>query len=402
MGSKPKPGLAGVVALAKFTTTPVRVIVQLTTVWEAWHQPKSRAPYQDILQKVTDQDYGRITVLYISRNTRTPEAPGNEPQLRRRQRDCALAAWERAKTFQDHWQTEWQATLDEDHCLIYKHAVQRLSKIFDDPDGALHPPKSTQAPRQTDQRFQKRIGQTMHQPHRSGYQCMACGTRMHQGLTKNTLETRLQEECPQILIEDACQPSKAPTALPAKKPTRAQVIKDLLHQQTQEPPAHTERQYAETTGYLKCLKCGINIHKRINEPAFQQFITSQCIDQVFTDTHPGHTSHKLWQKGDRVRCTQCGTQWNLDGERRVISTQALLKPCKGAGMKASPPLSDYFKKSTEGGTTPANDSQANSQSTASEPQLDTRPTPRRLRFPTQLDSRDATSEDEGTMAVDYF
>ena len=74
--------IAGSVALARRTTTPVKVIVQLATVWEAWRQPKSRGPFQDILEDITSQDLERVTVLYISRNTRTPDAPGNEPQLR--------------------------------------------------------------------------------------------------------------------------------------------------------------------------------------------------------------------------------------------------------------------------------------------------------------------------------
>ena len=228
--TKTRALLAGVVALAKFTTTPVRVIVQLTTVWEAWHQPKCRAPYQDLLEEVTDQDYTRVTVLYISKNTRTPDAPGNEPQLRRRERDCALAAWERARSFQDRKQTEWQATLDEDHCLIYKNSVQRLSKIFEDPEHYIHQKAPRHQGKQTKdykrdlvKRCTKPWVEPHHrwQPHRSGYQRTACGTRMHQGLTKSTLETRLQEECPQVLIEDACQASTNPTELPFKKPTRA-------------------------------------------------------------------------------------------------------------------------------------------------------------------------------------
>ena len=33
--------LAGLVALAKHTEDQVKVIVQLATVWEAWHQTKS-------------------------------------------------------------------------------------------------------------------------------------------------------------------------------------------------------------------------------------------------------------------------------------------------------------------------------------------------------------------------
>ena len=59
-------------------------------------QESASTPIPNLLDNVTEQDRKRITVLYISRNTRISEAPGNEPQLRRRQRDAALTAWERA------------------------------------------------------------------------------------------------------------------------------------------------------------------------------------------------------------------------------------------------------------------------------------------------------------------
>ena len=119
------------------TNTQAKVIVHLPTVWEAWHQPRSRAAFQDLLEDISEQDFRRI-VLYISRATRTPDAPGNGPQLWRRQRDSALTAWERAKQFQDHKQTEWQEVLDSDHKVIYTHAVQRLAKIYDDPQHFIH------------------------------------------------------------------------------------------------------------------------------------------------------------------------------------------------------------------------------------------------------------------------
>ena len=89
-----------------------------------WTNPNQRAPYQDILEHVTDQDYQRVTVLYVCRSARTPEAPGNEPQLRRRQRDAALAARERANNLHDKKLTEWQQVLDEDHMTIYRHAAR--------------------------------------------------------------------------------------------------------------------------------------------------------------------------------------------------------------------------------------------------------------------------------------
>ena len=62
--------LAGLVALARHTTTPVSVIVQLTAVWEVWTQPRHRPPFQDLLEQVTAQDFTRVTVVYVCRNTR--------------------------------------------------------------------------------------------------------------------------------------------------------------------------------------------------------------------------------------------------------------------------------------------------------------------------------------------
>ena len=64
--------LSGLVALSRHTADSVRVIVQLASVWEAWHHAKHRLPYMDILAEVPPQDFQRVTVLYISKNTRTP------------------------------------------------------------------------------------------------------------------------------------------------------------------------------------------------------------------------------------------------------------------------------------------------------------------------------------------
>ena len=391
--TKARALLAGVVALAKHTSTPAKVIVQIATVW---HQPRSRAAFQDILEDITDQDYNRITVLYIPRQTRTPDAPGNEPQLRKRQRDSALAAWERSKQFQNPKQEEWQNILDSDHKQIYTHAVQRLAKIYDDPHHYIHQKAPKHQGKRTKHYKRDLVKQCAEswadnhhrwEPHRSGYQCTACGARMHQGLTKDILETRLQEDCPQVKIEDVySQPAKDATL--TKKPTRAQVIKDLLQRQQQHPLAPEEHQYAETTGYLKCLKCGVNTHKRVNEEAFQTFLASPCVDRAFPTPPQGHPSHTLWQKGERVRCTQCGAQWNLHSEQRVIANQLLSKVCKGAGTKGSPPLSEFFKKKdTSNSSSPPLDIPAQAATAA-------QPTPRRLSFQTALDAQEQHALDD--------
>ena len=143
----------GLVALAKHTCIAVKVIVQVAAVWEAWTEPRHRAQHQDLYQGLTDEDFHRITVLYISRNTRTPDTPGNEPHLRRRQRDAALAAWERATQFQNKKAAEWQTTLDQDHETIYRHAAARLAVVSG--QGALPAPKTKQTPRAAHKTAQK-------------------------------------------------------------------------------------------------------------------------------------------------------------------------------------------------------------------------------------------------------
>ena len=393
--------LTGLVALANHTADQVKVIVQLASVWEAWHHAKHRTPYMDILAEVPPQDFQRVTVLYISKNTRTPDAPANEPQLRRRQREAALAAWERAKTLFDSKQEEWQDTLDQDHKLIYEHAVNRLSKIFGDAQHYVHQKAPRHQGKQTKQ-YKKELVNRCRQPwdpthhhweqhQRSGFQCRRCGLRMHQGLTTEVLEARLTEDCPQHVFDVIDTP--ADTAAPlTKKLTRAQQVKSLLDKQQEQPvPGH--HQLAETTGYLKCLVCGINIHKRVNEDAFNNFIQSTCVNQAFTAAHQGHPSHALWQIGEKVKCTQCGTHWNLDSHLRIIATQAFHKACKGAGGKSTPPISTFFNKK-----------QANSSSHSSEPSQPadaaaTRPTPRRLHFPTALEDVEQEALTHGMSAL---
>ena len=105
-----------------------------------------------------------------------------------------------------------------------------------------------------------------------------------------------------------------------------------------------------------------------------------------------------------MRCTQCGCQWNLDGEQRIITNQVLTKVCKGAGTKGSPPLSEFFKKKTD--TNSPQDPETRPQTVRHEaPDTpDTRPQPRRLHFSTQLDAvEDHDEDDDGSpMAVDFF
>ena len=418
--NKARALMEGLVALAKHTTTAVRVIVQLVSVWEAWTQPRHRGPFQDQLEHLTEQDYQRVTVLYVSRNTRSPEAPGSV----RRQRDAALAAWERAKQYQNHKSIEWQRVLDEDHQLIYTHAISRLAKIYSDKEHYIHQKPRRHQGKQTKQYKKQLIAKCSkpwtapsHRwaPHRSGHQCGACGVRVHQALTVQVIEERLNEECPQLSIEDQLPAPELPHQPMPKKMTRTQVI-----QQQEEKPPPQQHELEETAGYLRCVRCGTNVHKRSNEQVFQAFVQGQCHDQPYTADHAGHTSHALWQKGSKVTCTQCGITLHLDRQQRLILTAAVKKPCKGSGSNSSTPLTEIFRKQLEQASqhsspaSPSDTSQVAQQEAQAKPEtvkqskLDHRQAtqsgaeakPRRLHFPTDMDLQEQGSEaDNAALAM---
>ena len=64
---------------------------------------------------------------------------------------------------------------------------------------------------------------------------------------------------------------------------------------------------------------------------------------------------------------------------------------KGAGPKGSPPLSEFFKKKNDANSQSEGEHKQPRQTTEHEPAASTRPTPRRLHFPTALDDRDGES-----------
>ena len=111
--------------------------------------------------------------------------------------------------------------------------------------------------------------------------------------------------------------------------------------QQQHPQAADEHCFQETTGYLKCTKCSLSIHKRTNEASFQAFLRSRCVDEHYGKPHGGHATHALWQKGKGIKCVNCGIQSHLDAEERLILTKALTKECQ-SNTQRSPTLLQLF------------------------------------------------------------
>ena len=84
----------------------------------------------------------------------------------------------------------------------------------------------------------------------------------------------------------------------------------------------------------------------------------------------------------------------MDGQQRIIATQAFHKVCKGAGGKHTPPISTFFQKKQD------KSSSHSSGPSLPEDQAPTRPTPRRLNFPTTLDEveQEALTQDMSALA----
>ena len=80
-GSKARALFQGLLTLAQHVLTPVNVVVQLGSVWEAWKNPKKRHGFEDLTQGIEEHVYHHITPLYIHKNTRTPEAPRERAAL---------------------------------------------------------------------------------------------------------------------------------------------------------------------------------------------------------------------------------------------------------------------------------------------------------------------------------
>ena len=228
----------GLLTLAQFALTPVNVIVQLGSVWEAWTNPKKRKGFLDLIHGFPNELFSRITPLHIHRNQRTPDAPGSEPHLRQRQRDAALAAYERANTIYDPQAEAWQRTLDQDHFHVYQHAA-RLEKIFKDPQHYIHekPVRRAGHKKRLIQQCRNAWKQGQHQwkPHRSGYQCHTCQIRVHQGLTTEITEQRLHEAC-ELLEHEAAEPDLPANRAFGKKTTRLALLR-LMNMHTRRPPA---------------------------------------------------------------------------------------------------------------------------------------------------------------------
>ena len=115
-------------------------------------------------------------------------------------------------TIHDQHAEAGQRTLDQDHMQAYKQAAARLEKIYNDPQHYLHEKPVSRAGHTTKQYKNRLINQCRlpwahgrkHQwePHRSGFQCHTCQTRVHQALTVEVIELRLKEDCELLAASD--------------------------------------------------------------------------------------------------------------------------------------------------------------------------------------------------------
>ena len=153
---------------------------------------------------------------------------------------------------------------------------------------------------------------------------------------------------PQLQIEENYPEHHSPHKPIQKKLTRAQVIATLLAKQSAQQ-SDSQHTLEETKGYLKCTNCGISVHKRTNEDAFQAFVQGPCINRPYEQPHQGHArvmpATFCGKEVTDLQCKNCGTQTQTDAQQRPILTNALQKSCKGAAISGSPPITEHTKGS---------------------------------------------------------
>ena len=160
-------------------------------------------------------------------------------------------------------------------------------------------------------------------PHRSGFQCGLCATRIHQALTVPVIEERLHQPCQQLTVE-------------------AQQRNNSRHQYTQSSAG-----WKKPRATFGATNVAAVYTKRVNEGTFQTFVKSACVKKAYDQPHEAHPSHYLWQKGEKVSCKQCGLTLHLDAQHRIILTGAIRRACKGAAISGSPPLPELFRKQAQ-------------------------------------------------------
>ena len=240
----------------------ITALMDLSTFYDCIDLKTLAAAAQELKYPALPLWFALQTALYVSAQARTPDQPGAEPHLRRRQRDAGLTAWERANEPHD------KSKLDEDHQQAYQYAVERITAIYKDPAHYIHDkPKRSQAT--NTKKYKKRLVHKCTEPpteegrrwtkHRSGYQCAHCSARIAQGLTAATIEQRLAEPCEgKRNLPPADGENETPDRKIPKRATRTQLIQELLAAQ---PPERQEGKhwFIETAGYIKCQHCGCAI-----------------------------------------------------------------------------------------------------------------------------------------------
>lgn len=176
-------------------------------------------------------------------------------------------------------------------------------------------------------------GNTKQKPHRSGYQCHTCQTRVHQALTVETIEQRPKEDC-ELLIHEASEPDPPQHRAVGQKVTRATTISQLLERQ--HPQAADEHTFQETTGYLKCTTCNLSAHKRANEEKFHSFGSSRCIDEAFPHSHEGHHMVHKPKAAEPLQAMKPSQLRSRPTDRRRSPTTFHLRRPKNSGTVTSP------------------------------------------------------------------
>lgn len=134
------------------------------------------------------------------------------------------------------------------------------------------------------------------------------------------------------------EPTPSPPRAIGTKPTRAQIIAEILQLGAAHPPALNERAFQQRLPQAQQM-WGVSVHKRANDEAFNNFVDSECVDESYDQPAWGtHLPSALAQGQPHSLQVQA----HLDAETRLVLSTGLKRQCKGAATRGSPDVKEFF------------------------------------------------------------
>ena len=331
----------GLMLVHHFVPGPIVIQVPNRKTQEAWYNPHKRKGVQDLGQDLNQESHKRITVVVIRKVHLT------EPQhqsVRDRMKDAHLAVKERVDELRPKATEAFLKEQDVHIEKIYKEAAKRVQLLLEDRSHFFHSKEEKAQDKRVKMRWKKKdfFNQlpsfAPEQGHKwvadkVAYKCQKCSTRV----TVQTPFEQLKRVAEETCTEE--QPSAGGATVGGKKPTRDEVLKDIV----QRPWQEGQHEWQVHGHYLKCMQCGAHCLKRCNQAELQRTLEQVCYNGPYIpDEWQGHPTHQLWRRGASLACEKCQAKAKKQ-QGKFIETTKLLAACPTSSEKKVT-LQTFFAK----------------------------------------------------------